>query len=361
MIRLFFIQSILFIGILYGSYITPKYTLKMSANTSSLLLGESMILHLELCYSGLEDYTIVTPKIENMRVKEIADNEHKREDGMWINTIEYQVTPLKSGHFTLEPQSAKIEFLSAEYKNFNNRYKYLQKRVVYSKKLQLDVQTLPQDVKIVGHYTLKTKVSTTALKAGEPLTYTVILEGEGNLKNLDSLNLAIRRVTFYPISASRVKNIYTKSFELLSDKSYTLPPLSLKYFDTSTNKVRTLVSQSYDIIIDAKPLKVKSAQEKKEFTLLEKTFYFGGGLLTFLFLYLSAKFYKLFHYKSTRPQSIQNLEKIKNKELFLKKVLSYLGRSTQLNKLIYQLETISPKEFKKLKKEIIAQIHKENS
>ena len=349
--KFFLLFLSLFLLNLHAKYIEPEYKLEMNLSKSSLFLGENLILSLKLQYKGLEDYTILEPKIEGMQVQEIADREYKTQDNKRINIIDYKLTPQRSGHFIIAPQSAKIEFLTAEYNNLNNRYKYLQKRTTLSNKVKLEVQSLPNDIKVTGHYRLDTSISTESVKKGEPISYTLILKGEGNLHNLDNLDLKIQGVTIYAKSASRTKNIYEKTFELLADKSYLIPPYSLKYFDSNSHKVIHLRSNSYEVIIDNKPLRKK---EKKGLNMIEKSIYFSAGILTLLIIQLSFKVLKNFQYKKRIPEAIRILQKIDDAETFFKKVIPYLDRDRRLNHLIYKLEIVKRKEFKKLKKEIIS-------
>jgi len=350
-----FVLFVFFYGVnSYAEYIQPEYQLQMKLNKSSAFLGETLYLYLELHYKELEDYTVVKPIIEGMKVEEISDEEHKIKDGVWLDTITYKITPQKSGIFKIVPQSAEIEFLSKGYKNLNNRYKYLQKRMIESNSFELNINALPIGISIIGDYKLKAEVDTKTLKAGEPLNYTVKIEGRGNLQSLNNLNLDISDVTIYENASLNQKNIIEKSFKIVANKSFIIPPLSLKYFNIKSSKIDYLLTKSFEIIVDGIALRKK----KKGLSMLEKSSYFGGGVLSVLLFLFIIKFILLIKQKKEDSQVIRNLKKIKEKEIFLKKVVPYLSRDKRLDYLIYKLETVAPTEFKKLKTEILLLVAK---
>lgn len=87
----------------------------------------------------------------------------------------------------------------------------------------------------------------------------------------------------------------------------------------------------------------------------EKIVYFLSGMVLVILLLIFVKIYK----DTTKPEvnRLKELQKISNAKDFLRKVIPYLDRDKRLNSLIYKLESVEPKEFKKLKKEIITKLY----
>ena len=339
---------------LRAEYVEPEYRLAMKLSEKSILLGDSAILSLELHYRGLEDYTILEPVIEGMSVEEISDDEKQLPNGMWIDIIKYKLTPQKNTSFKIAPQIAKIEFLNADYKGFNDKYKYLQKRNVSSNSLDLEVVALPKGVKVIGVYSLQTRVNVKNIKSGEPVKYTVEMLGKGNLQNLDDLELKIDGVAIYEKGSRQTESMFVKNFELVSDKSFVIPALTLEYFNKQTKKITQLNAKAYEIIVDGKKLPLKV---KKGLSMWEKSAYFVSGIFVVLFVLMVLKVYRSKKQRKKEPKLIKELQKTNDASLFLKKVVPFLDRDKSLDSLIYKLETMKPKEFKKLKNEIIKKLY----
>lgn len=90
--------------------------------------------------------------------------------------------PLRTGELSIEPPTLQMSLSSA----FGlSRGETLERR---GQKLSVRVKPLPDRVPsdaLVGEFTLRAQVDRERIKVGEALTYTVILEGRGNLSDLD--------------------------------------------------------------------------------------------------------------------------------------------------------------------------------
>lgn len=302
------------------------------------MVGEPFELYLTLKYKNLEDYTIISPKIEGVSLKEINDDEHKNANNEWVDTITYRAVFHKSGTLLLPAQKADIEFLSAAYNKLNNRYKYLQKRTAVSNTLTLEVNALPQGIEVIGDYTLQTQIKRRKTDTGEVIKFEITLQGEGNLKNLNALKLEIAGVTVYEKKSQMSKDSQKKVFEIVAQKSFTIAPIGLKYFNENRKKVEYLLSPSYKI-------KINESSKRSE------VYWLIAVVVSIFFVFLVWK-----RREKQEDNRLQKLSKIKDKKIFLKKVLPYLRRERKLDRLILKLEDIEQKEFENLKREILKRL-----
>jgi len=311
----------------------------MHCDKTELMVGEKAHITLTLHYINLEDYSIDEPQFENFQTMLLEETETQDRNGTWLITQRYAITPQKAGTFTLTSPTAHLESIAVEYQERYNRNKYLVKTDIQAKPLTLNISPLPQGLKVTGTYTLTTEVDKQKVKAGEPVHFTLYLQGEGNIADLNFFTLHIPHTTVYKTSMSTNK----KQFDIVSDHNYTIPALSLLYYNQSTQSTELLSSQAFavEVVTSTTPQKRKS---KVLFVLLLA---FAG-----LFYYLYHLFASLTHIDK-KSTFIKALKKCKNKEDLLAKVAPYMGKDRGLDRLIFRLEGLEDNTFLELKKEIV--------
>jgi hypothetical protein len=303
------------------------------------MVGEKTYLTLTLRYSNLEDYNIEEPKFEDFQTTLLEDTEKQENNSIWLVTQRYALTAQKAGSFTLTSPIAHLESIAPEYQDRYNRNKYLVKTDIQAKPCTLNILPLPQGLKVTGMYTLTTEVDKQKVKAGEPVHFTLHLQGEGNIANLSFFTLQIPHTTVYETATST----NTKQFDIVSDHNYTIPTISLQYYNQSTKSTELLTSQAFDIEVITAP----TTQKNKSYVLLFLLFIFAG-----LLYYLNHLFSSLAHLDK-KAMFIKALKKCKTKEELLAKVAPYLGKDRGSDRLIFGLEGVENGKFTALKKEIL--------
>lgn len=357
MIRLLFIFFITTV-INVSAVSVDKYRLQLEVSSQKVYLGDKLNIKLIFQYSNLEDYEMQEIKIPNFNVEELNSSDYKDESGIFIEEIHYRLTPLKGGIFNIGNFKVNIETLTKNYKNFDNKSKYTKKFSIYSNSIKIFIKELPKNVSAIGKYTLSANVDKLKLRAGEVATLSISLKGVGNITNLNSVKLHIPNATSYLImsSKSNKKHLYTKTFEILSDTSYTIPAFTLEYFDKELGvKMLTQSNEFHINIINSKKVKLQSKKFTKD---RDKLLFFLIGIFSTLFCILIYTFYKSKVKKRDEPSFIKSLQKLKKQNTFYKKIVVYLGRDKELNKLIYMLENENTSKFKSIKKSVIERIKK---
>ena len=330
---------------------SDNYKLSMDINSKTPMVGEKLTLHVKLTYKDLADYEVVTPEFIGFSLKEKSDDEYKNAKGEWVEELSYELTAQKSGNFILHPVKAKIELRHPKYK----------KQEIYSNALKISVAQIPQHLNVAGRYMLQANVNTRVVEKNKPVLYTLTLQGSGNINNFDDINISIPDAVIYDQGVKIVhrkdEDIYQKSFEIVSDKDFTIPCVSLEYFDTAKQKIQKIYTQSFAVRVKGS-MPAKKSMQKEKITLMEKILYFMLGVLVTLLLSYIYKVLK--NTKTTDKQKIlkKELQRIRSKEAFFKRVVVFLGRDKSLNRLIYALENADDTEYKKLKKEIITLLDK---
>ena len=328
--------------LLLCSLVLEGYSFTMECEKTELMVGEKTHITLTLRYTNLEDYNIEDAKFENFQTTLLKETETQENNSTWVVTQRYALVAQKAGTTTLTSPIAHVESIAPEYQKRYNRNKYLVKKEIHATPCTLNITPLPQGINVTGTYTLSSKVDKHKVKAGEPIRFTVQLQGEGNIEDLSFFTLAIPHTTVYEKATSTNE----KYFDIISDSNYTIPAISLEYYNQSSKSIERLSSKAFTIEVTPLP----NTQRNKVDVRLMLLILFGG------LLYYLWHLFNVLSYVDKKGTFIRILKKIKNKEDLLAKVAPYLHKDKCLDRLIFKLENVESAKFKKLKREIIRQI-----
>ncbi len=214
-----------------------------SVNKSTVFVGEQLIYTLEL-YRRIRLFSDIQHAVPsftgflseplsvdtNTTVKMLAN---KKFYGQYINHT--ALFPLDSGTKIIEPSQIGV-VISV----FDGQ------KVLKSKPLEITVKPLPKKNKpekfsgAVGNYTLTGSLDRYTVAVGEPITYTLSLEGDGNLKSINSLHfnapadlkLYSSNITDDISFTSKVKGKRTFEYVIIpqSPGKQRIPTFSIAYF-----------------------------------------------------------------------------------------------------------------------------------
>jgi hypothetical protein len=319
------------------------YSFYATLDKKELMLGEEVNLTLIFTYDNIaraeiEEYEIEELHLDNIKTTLISDEEYHENNKTWVEKQIYTLIPKSSGKLIIPPINLYIESIPLSYQKVYNRNKYLEKIDVKSKALELDVRPLPEGISISGEYKLVAMVDKKEVDSGQPIRFSLTLEGRGNLESLEFFKLKIPHTTIYSESSKEL----TKNFTIVSDRNYTIPPVTLKYYNALSRSIEFIDTPNFAIEVRSDvPIKT------------ENYAWFWYGLLIVLFLLLCCYWF----YITPRNPLIKSLKQSNSKEELLRRVVPYMEKSKNLKRLIFKLETSDKQTFKSLKKEIIKEIH----
>ncbi len=190
--------------------------------------------------------------------------------------------PQESGNLEIEPMVLDIEteLPTGRRDFFGYPEMGIVRKVFSSGKKKIQVKPLPEKGKpedfggAVGQFSFKVTPSTKALKAGEPLTLTVTVEGNGNL-NLFSLPQPVAPPALEIYDPVNSENIGPGANGLQGSKTdkytiipqykgdYLIKPLRFSYFDLATNTYKTITSEAIPIEVIEGPVLPTNAEVNK--------------------------------------------------------------------------------------------------
>lgn len=238
-----------------------QFTLRL--NKKEAYVGEPVIAELVLKLRrnlGIVDYSFTPPKFEGFWVKEIKEgkSEYLEEHGLYlIKRLRYLLLPQKPGVLHISPAIFKYAVPDRTTDTFGFSITAPRWKSVVSNSVSLVAKPLPEPVDLVGDFNITIDVDKTEAKPNEPINVNVVIEGEGNLENLDTIPLQIPGVTIYEdqpklsekVTKDRLYSRFEQHFSIIADHNFTIPALALDYFSLKEKKLKKLTTKKIDIII----------------------------------------------------------------------------------------------------------------
>lgn len=243
--------------------------LTATIDKNNVYVQEQVLLNMRLHYRvNLSGYTPEELRINNSTVELTAENNRKATlNGITYNVLEriYAIHPQASGSITIPAQRWQLQKSS----NFfgHNQNPIIR---VSSQAHTINVKPIASN-STAAHWLPATSLtlnqewlqSTITAKVGEPLSYRLTINAEGlshsqlpsiSLDNVDSNAFTIysdKAETDNQISNNGITGKRVLNYAVIpkTTGSYSLPPISLKWWNTNTDKEETITLKSQKIIV----------------------------------------------------------------------------------------------------------------
>ena len=268
-------------------YLKDNFFMKTEVSDYSILKGEQItVTHkLYVRYNGsILDFAVrgatKVPKFNGFYAKDVPLTQEPATFET-INGVTFRVSVVKktictaqaSGDLEIDPLvlDAIVQLRSTKKSNdpfdqffqgfpdpFSNSYNNVVYSVV-SPTAKIKVSELPPNPPsdfngAVGKFSMSTELNATTTKTDEPLTYRIIINGDGNLSlfSAPQLNLPPGWETYEPkVNEGRSSKTYEYLLIPRSPGNFNIPSHTWSYYDPDKNQYITLSSQSYDVHVDA--------------------------------------------------------------------------------------------------------------
>ena len=199
-------------------------------------------------------------------IKRLHGRKEYARNGYLVHEVHYLYFPQRPGDLTIGPAEVKV----AVTKKVRDAFGFIVRRPewirVKSEPVKLHVKPLPEGVQLVGRFTMEADASPRKVRSGEPVTLTVTVKGTGNIEDFSLSPLKIDGVTVYAdppkVEQRFARGVYRgkwqRRYVLISDRSYTIPSFSLRYFDPKSEQVEEMGTPPIPIEVE------KGAEASKE-------------------------------------------------------------------------------------------------
>ena len=256
--------------------------IKAVVSRTNVMEQEAISLTFKL-YSRLELVDIQSlkfPDLKNFFVQEIDLPQNQQlqlenYNGRNYHTFvvrQYLLYPQQSGTIRIDPMSCDVIVRLRQqrqvrnfFDDFFDTYQDV-KRPLRTSPVNINVSALPQPKPAdfsgaVGSLSLSSEVSTTELNAHESMTLTLKIKGSGNMKMIKTPEIDFPQdfETYEPKVTNNFKTTAsgvsgTKTIEYLAiprhDGNFTIPSVSISYYDTKDEKYKTISTDSYNIRVN---------------------------------------------------------------------------------------------------------------
>jgi hypothetical protein len=324
--------------------------LSLETAKDKVYVGEPILASVTFKYKmGLN---IVDAKLEpfkpnNFWVKDLKGEDSKEENGYIVYKSNYLIFPQKSGELKLDNQLISISLKDI------NAYDVKQVKIFSNDKI-IKVLPLSDGLTVQGKYSIKATVDKTQTTSNDPTNLTISIDGLGNIDDIEEFKLDLPEQVVYSSKPTITNTLqdgnyggtFTQKISIISDKDFTIPAITFKYFDKTTKKEVDITTTPFAIkVTGKKKVQTKVLEQGTLQTVLEnnkangstKYFYGLGGILfgslvTFLWMRKKA----IQSAPKERPLEVAIQKAKTDKELY--DLLLPYSQKTELKIFIKQLE-----------------------
>ena len=238
---------------------TGGASLTLHLAKSRARVGEPIEMEVTLRYPAgrnIVQTELEKPQFENVWIKQVGQPVREVRGDEVVERYRYLIFPQKAGRFKLGPLTAKVArrvrvkppisdpfFDQDDF--FNDFFARLEWKRIASNSAELQVDPLPGGVELYGDFTIHADVDKREVKAGKPVELTVTVEGEGNVEDIPKFDFDIPGAVVYSddpvvkewVHGGKYGGRFVQKITIVADQDFTIPSLSLRYYDPSQQKV----------------------------------------------------------------------------------------------------------------------------
>ena len=250
------------------------FVLEIKADKKEVKVGESINLDVIFKYkidSKIDKLQMNEPKLENFWIKKVGEADKSSENDYIVFTQKYILFPQKAGVYDLNSIEADIgkqikrrisnDFMNDSFFNdpfFDAVTNRISWQKVNSNSLNLMVNPLPNKLELIGDYTLEKSVDKNEVEANQPVNLSINIKGVGNIDDIQKYTLHIDNVITYAdepkinssFEGNEYKGTFSQKIALVAQSNYTIPKITLTYFDKDDKMIKTISSKDINIKVN---------------------------------------------------------------------------------------------------------------
>lgn len=244
---------------------TDPVFLEATLSNKTAYIEESINYTLRLYHiPDISDVSLTPPELENLNFKQLKPVQYQSSvNGKSYNVLEvqYLLKAHKAGNYEIYPsRMGMVVRTGRSDPDFNGFFSAAGRSLrVSSNPLRLQILSLPEKNKptdfqgLVGKFQMTSAITPSSLAAGDSATYTVTVQGRGNLERIPDLALPEtfseeNGIKIYPdkpeikideSDQSTGEKVLKWAMVPEKDGDYTIPSITLSYFDTELKQYVT--------------------------------------------------------------------------------------------------------------------------
>jgi len=246
--------------------LNADFLLSLETSKTELYVGEPFELTLLLKQkrdANAVDSKFIAPDFKGFWIKG-QSKPQRGEEGEYITTkIIFKLAPQRVGRLSISP--AKIKIASRVGVNqWGTLIPQVKWRTYYSEELTIETLALPNGAKIIGDFTIATKVKSRNINVNEAVNVTVEVLGNGNLEDILSFKPYVQDVNIFEENIVVEGNKLSQKLAFVSDRDFTIPAFKLEYFNTQTQRVEIITTKPIAIKVNGSKEATQELKIKRE-------------------------------------------------------------------------------------------------
>jgi len=236
----------------------PDFVLELSSDTKEVYVGEPFKVTLTFRQrhnNDAVDSKFVPFEAKHFWTKEQTDGRRFEKDGFTVTQHSFIMAAQKAGERHISAAEIKIATRKHTRDTWGMWAQGVKWRSYFSNGLGLKVKPLPAGVSLVGDFKIDVKADKTEIDANEAVNITVSVSGSGNFEDIGSLKPSIAGVSVFDekavtkafIERGNYRGVWRQKMALVSQGDFTVPPITLKYFDPKSGEVKVIETQPVSV------------------------------------------------------------------------------------------------------------------
>ena len=273
--------------------------IKLLSSKKELYVGEPFELELIVKKPETDKGVIsaAAPEMEHIWVKKVFKTADTKEGNCTVATTRYLLAAQQAGRLRVYPAEVKIASGHQSADAWGNAIQKRSWQSYYSNALELKVKPLPENVALVGEFVLELAVDKKEVAAKEPLTAELTVSGMGNFEDIPALKPAVNGVELFAgeptieMRGEGMKEQRHQKFTFVSERSFTIPPITLDYFDLKEGRVKKVQTQPVTVQVTGSnsptaPIENRAVQQSRGLTMGWTAMIYLLGVLSTVLLYM---------------------------------------------------------------------------
>jgi len=197
------------------------------------------------------------PKLNGFWIKNEAKPQRIKGKKYTTTKIVYTMAAQRVGKLEITKAQMRIATRSHSRDSWGSWIPRIKWKTYFSNSLEVDVKALPNDIDLVGNFSILATVDKSEVNANEAINLSLEVLGIGNLEDIKNLKPYIDGINIFDEKIIINGNKLTQKIVFVGENDFIIPAFTLKYFDPNTKEIK--ITSTNEISI-----KIKNAKPKEK-------------------------------------------------------------------------------------------------
>ena len=230
-----------------------NFIITLIPSKKEVLVGEPFWITLELKQNKsaeVVDSKFIAPDFNGFWIKGESPATREEKGNYIITKMKYKLAAQRVGDLTIKPAQLRIASRVNRRDMWGSFMPQIEWKNYFSNELVIHAKPLPGNVKLVGEFTITAVADKTKITKNEAVNVTVQVTGEGNLEDIESFKPSIPGVNVFAEKIKIKGKTLTQKLAFVSDKDFTIPSFSLRFYNLNTKKIEHTETKPIAITVE---------------------------------------------------------------------------------------------------------------